>query len=557
MQKSKHFLLLIIVLLATAVPRLMALDRVVTVDEMYWVRRSANVHYALAHRDFADTYQKYHPGVVTQTLGAISMLVSFPDYRIVAPGQMDVNRYQLFHDVARQAGRSELDILVAGRVAVILAITAILGLCFLAARRLVGDWPALAGILLASFDPYYLGHSRLLQTEAVMSALLLLSVLLLVDYLRRPNLLTLAAAGVSAGAACLAKAPGVIMLPYMALILAAGACQVWRTKDGSERALWPLIMQRWLKPLLIGLLVLALTYVLLWPAMWVQPLKTLDRIYGHALNYSDIELEDVGDEELLPDEANGYIQSLLWRTTPLTWLGLLLGLLWWLSNWEQKSAHAALTWLAVFAVAFLAMMAISAGGGKQAPHYILAVHLTLSAMAGMGAALLLASLPKTWLAGILTAIIGLQLWSSATYAPYYFNYYNPLMGTPGQGVEAVGVGYGEVLEQAAAYLAAKPDAENTTVYAWYGEGSFSYYYPGPVINLPPGDSWGRPKIKWLGQSDYLVMYYAQQVRRHQPGTLVETLQDVEPEHSIWLHGIEYVRIYRTGDLPESLYTPDP
>ena len=436
MLKRTQLLFLLLVLIAVAAPRLIDLDGVVTVDEYYWVRRSANVNYALAHHDYAATYQKYHPGVVTQTLGALSMLVSFPDYHIIAPGQLDVNRFALFADVVHNTGRNELDILVAGRVAMILAISLLLGASYLAARNLVGDWAALAGILLVAFDPYYLGHSRLLQTEAIMSALVLLSVLLLINYLRQPRLLLLLAAGAVAGAACLAKAPAVIMAPYMTLLLAASAYDYWRQQQSGDQKLLPVILQRWLKPLLLGLVALALTYVILWPAMWVQPRQTLNRVYGKALNYSDIELDGAVEEELAPDEALGYIQSLLWRTTPVTWLALLLTLAWLLLQRQPSATRQTILWLAIFAAAFLAMMALSSGGGKRAPHYILAVHVTLNLLAGIGAAVLLQGLRPRLIAPVIVMLATLQLGSALGQAPYYFTYTNPLMGTPARGGRA-------------------------------------------------------------------------------------------------------------------------
>ena len=45
------------------------------------------------------------------------------------------------------------------------------------------------------------------------------------------------------------------------------------------------------------------------------------------------------------------------------------------------------------------------------------------------------------------------------------------------------LGYGEGLELAGAYLAAKPDAANLKAMSWYAAGPFSYYFPGTTYNL--------------------------------------------------------------------------
>jgi hypothetical protein len=555
MQKRRQIIFLLLVVLAAALPRAIALDKVVTVDEWYWVRRSANVYYAMFHHNYSKTFQKHHPGVITQWAGALGMQLAFPQYRVMADGQLDTSKYHLFNDLVKQAGKQELDILVAGRLVMVGMVTVTLALCFLAAHKLVGDWPALLGMLLVTFDPYYLGHSRLLHLEGIFSALMLLSVLLLLVYLQEGKLWFILAAGAAAGAACLAKAPGIFLAPFIGLVLLAAAFSHWRSGRPANCSLLSCGFKQALQPWLAAMLALALVYMLLWPAMWVSPLKTIKKVYSPAISYSGFDFEETNDGEIIPSEAFGYMQSLIWRTTPVAWLGLLLAAWWWLKGPRPHPARAVLVWLALYAGLFLVMMALSTGGGKQAPHYILSTHVALNFLAGAGAALLVGKLRPRLLPAAVTILAALQLYSALSCSPYYLNYYNPLLGSPVQGVQAVGVGYGEVLEQAAAYLAQKPDAKHTTVLSWYAYGPFSYFYPGETLNLPPGVHWGWPKISRLRVSDYLVVYYATQHRRDQPVTLMETLDGIEPEHRIWYHGIEYVRIYRVSDLPDSLYTP--
>ncbi len=54
-------------------------------------------------------------------------------------------------------------------------------------------------------------------------------------------------------------------------------------------------------------------------------------------------------------------------------------------------------------------------------------------------------------------------------------------------------------------------------------------------------------------SDYLVMYTV--VRESQPETekILRVLQDVVPEKTFFIDGIEYISIYRIADIPESVY----
>jgi len=57
----------------------------------------------------------------------------------------------------------------------------------------------------------------------------------------------------------------------------------------------------------------------------------------------------------------------------------------------------------------------------------------------------------------------------------------------------------------------------------------------------------------MHNSDYLVLYPI--VREKQPETekILGALQGVVPEKTIFINGIEYIRIYKTTDIPEGVY----
>ena len=48
----------------------------------------------------------------------------------------------------------------------------------------------------------------------------------------------------------------------------------------------------------------------------------------------------------------------------------------------------------------------------------------------------------------------------------------------------------------------------------------------------------------LGQRDYAVIYYHQWQRQMIPDWMLEYLSTRTPEHTVWINGIEYVRIYK-------------
>jgi hypothetical protein len=62
------------------------------------------------------------------------------------------------------------------------------------------------------------------------------------------------------------------------------------------------------------------------------------------------------------------------------------------------------------------------------------------------------------------------------------------------------------------------------------------------------NTWEEKERISLAASDYLLVYSNQRFR-DRPESLLDALEGIEPEKRIWLHGIEYVRIYDVDDLP--------
>jgi hypothetical protein len=156
----------------------------------------------------------------------------------------------------------------------------------------------------------------------------------------------------------------------------------------------------------------------------------------------------------------------------------------------------------------------------------------------------------------LVMVLLLQVWSAASYYPYYFTYRNPIMYSSGSYRDYPNFPYGEGLEIAAQYLAELPGAANTTVLSYYSRGCFSYYYPGRSVSFRPyyvdGDH-AIDLLRNLEEADYLIVYYANQSQLNKYDAYLDILSKVEPVHVIWMNGYEYVRIYRIDTFsPETI-----
>jgi hypothetical protein len=303
--------------------------------------------------------------------------------------------------------------------------------------------------------------------------------------------------------------------------------------------------------------------------MWVAPGKMLFAVYGdflsNAFQGQPLVVTKVLDPNQFGLDWNGspsFVYGMLWRTTPLLWLGVILAGLSFIAR--DGSAKPNLKKYVISYLGFVALLFIFMFGvarGRNSPHYIISSYVSLDVVAAMGIiygidwlgskirAFKRQSIKNT----ILVTVLLLQGISAFPYYPYYYTYYNPIMAIVEKGKNP-NFGYGEGLELAGRYLAQKPDAQDLTVMAWYSQGVVSYFFPGKNKYINISQLVDQEVINNIRTSDYLVIYYAVQKRRNIPAKLLAALEAISPEHVIWMNGIEYVRIYRVADFPDSFYT---
>jgi 4-amino-4-deoxy-L-arabinose transferase-like glycosyltransferase len=546
--------------LAIWLPRGLALDRFVTVDEPSWLTMSANFYHALAHRDFGHTFQIGHPGVITTWAGAAAFLWRYPAYAAKAPGQVKWVEQDV-GSIMRRQGHDPVDVLAGGRAIIVLGITSVLVIAFLVAERLIGSGTGLLGFLLIAADPFHIALSRVLHVDALVSSLMLLSLLAFLSYVysgRRHRDLVLSA--VAAGLAWLTKAPSIFLVPFLGAVILFELVPRWRrsrrvSTDDVRWAAGPFVVWG-----ALGLL----AFVLVWPAMWVDPIGSLRAIAGEAIGmvrFGHVEAPLFFNGAIVQGDPGFqfYPITYLWRATPLVLAGL--GLLAVtlavprmrpIEPTHQRTAVA----LVLFIVLFTVMMSF---GAKKFDRYLLPVYAPLDLLAAMGwmaSALWLKQGSHPLARAAAPALLGLAILGQAAVAlpafPYYFSYYNPLLGGAAKASRVMMIGWGEGLDQAARYLNAKPNAEQLRVTTWFWNGPFSYFFKGQSLPGPltPGAASDR---QWLS-SDYLAIYINQRQRGRLPRDLLDHLERMKPETVVRIQGLEYARIYglRDGPIPEEL-----
>ncbi|MFM7174159.1 MAG: glycosyltransferase family 39 protein [Caldilinea sp.] len=535
-------------------PRLPGLTLAVSPDEPKWLARSANFYYALAHHDWPSTFQIAHPGVSVMYVGMTSFLALFPKLATQAPAPFDWESKATQAWLQTHLPVSPLTLLIAGRWAVILLITFLLMLMYFPLRTLLGKPAALLAILFVGWSPFGLSLTQRLHPDSLLAIFLLLSLSASLAWLSAGRALRylLLSAG-AGGLAGLTKTPAIFLVATLGLLMAIDWWRSGRSARQGGAALGSIAL--W------GGVALVL-FVALWPALWVQPLQTLAQILAemsvHAEGHTNPNFfwgQRVEDPGWL-----FYPVALLFRSTPATLLGgIAAGVLWATRGaplFRQPTTRSVLLGSLLFALLFTAGMTL---GGKKSDRYALPALLALDligAIGWYGLAQLVWQQP--WLAraprqlgpvwGGAVALCALHGSFAAYHAPYYFTYFNPLVGGTATAPQMLVIGWGEGLDQAARWLNEYGQGQARPALAAYNNGPFSYFYQHDAISYA-----SNLQRDWL-EADYAVTYANQWQRQLPDAQTLEFFAAQTPVYVYRFRGLELAQVY---DLVQTLPPPNP
>jgi hypothetical protein len=557
------YAVLIVVFLA---PRLPKIGSFVTLDEPAWLSQGANFYYALGQREFEKTVYEYQPAVTTMSIISLAMHLYFPEYRGFGQGYLDYEKGRL-DPFMYGKGYDPLVLLTYSRLIQVFVILILYLLLYYLLQKFIPKLAAALAVVFVTFDPYYLGLTRILTHEAMVSLFVLVSLMALAVYfLKERRFSFLLISGVAAGFAQLSKSSAIAMLAGVGILFLA---HILHEKQQG----WGNAILNAVKSFVLWFAILVVTYFVFWPGMWVAPGKMLYEVYGNAFSYAFqgarltvTEDLDVSQFSVNATPANIWeiARVLFYRTTPFTWLGLLLGFSLPFTRDPNLSRQNRLffTLLLTNAAAFILLIGLAQG--RNSPHYILSSYVSVNLLAVFGWLHAL-----QWLSNRFSIrpvqfqyvgfglILLLQIWSAVSFFPYYFTYRNPILHAAGWYSQYPQKPYGEALEMAAYYLAELPDAADATAFVYYSRGCFSYFYPGEAISFRPyyvDGAHAEDLLRNLQDSDYLVVYYANQIQMEKYHEYLDILSAIAPLHVIWMDGYEYVRIYKVDDFTPDIFT---
>lgn len=512
---------------------------------MQWYERSIHFSDAVLKGDWAGTFERHHPGVTTCWLSGFG-LQAFACLRGLTSAQL------LGAEPAPPAVVTQA--MVAGVLPLAFTIALCIALSYFTIRRLTGPRVALAAAGLLALDPFYIARSQVLHVDALMATFMLVSALLLLDYLHpkpgtQNSKLKLMLSGVFGGMAMLSKSPALFLVPYTAMVMGVHQLTKLDERPSGWRG-WANWLGVILQNVLLWCLVAAVVFVALWPAMWVQPMDVLDKMtqrvtskvenphYNPVFFNGQIVFEDPG--------PLFYLATLVWRTTPITLLMMSLALIVAVFR-SRRNRRDKLTilLLVAYVIFFTTQMCL---GARKEMRYILAAFPAIDVIAAFGVVWTAEMMAKVrWLSRnskletqgtyfIIVGALALQATLILPRHPYYGTIYNQLLGGVRKAQHVLPLQHeGEGLDLAAQYLNTLPHAQRASVGVHQrGVGMIRRYFIGQTTTL------SDPKV------DYRV-YFVNQVMRRLDIEAWEKVWAVDqqtiPLWKIAFNGVTYVWVY--------------
>lgn len=503
---KKDWLVMALLFILAALPRLTTLGLFLTADEKNWMGRSHAFVQAFVRGNFNDMLQTTHPGVTTLWVSGLAIAAKTALHHVpfsydhlilfVRPAQFPI---ALLNALAIPAMYYLLIRLMPQRRAVVILAT-----------------------LLIALDPFFIGYSRVIHVDALLTSFMFLAALSMMLYAQEKfSRRWLIVSSVLTTLALLTKIPAIFLFPFFVLVILACARvgQRWQTLKSRWRDMW------------LGAIIIIVLSVILWPALLfvADPqgnILTVERDVSRAAATPHNMVEDY---TLNPWH---YPAALLARTTPVTLVFASLFIIWLIVSRNKNK----ISWLLVsYIFFFIIMMTL---GAKKGDRYILPVWPALDTLAALGIAHVALVIGDRLFKGrhyLMQVVFGTAAiiyvgFIVYQYHPYAIAYHNPLFA-PNLSQE---LGWGEGLEQVAEWF----DHNHPTVVvaSWYPE-ELGAYTSAHVAHINAHE---QPTVQ------YVVLYrnmFGRAPDHYANDFIDEYYKKREPVFTAHVAGLEYAWVY--------------
>lgn len=430
-------------------------DDMLNTDGSRWYRRSENFLTAVKEQDLASTYQHYQPGVSLMWLNSLTRQTTW-------------SLQDLFKS-PRWSLENADDFVKINRVSVV-ALNLVLFLIFIYSlvliNKLYGERVRnLFGLFFAT-EPYIVGIDRWFHVTSLEVYFSFAAFLTFLVWFKRPTKLKSPAkdllfVGILVGISSLSKITGALTLVFVLLILLV--------KSVEKK---PYSLRNFLASALIIVSVSALTFFVLFPALWIAPVETIQKIISAVFGHISEDVRSTsyfGLKGLL-----FYPLIVILKTSPFLLLGGFVSLSMLLVRFSKTPRNIKFL-ISPYFLFLLLYFVIFSVSDKKVDRYALVFFPVIL----LGVARIFSSLPRRFLeACCLVTFLG-TFYMLLNNFPVVSSYYNPLLGGEKTALKlALYDNSGEYFAQSAMYLnsLARP-----VVYVPNNNESFSYFYKGSTV----------------------------------------------------------------------------
>ncbi len=397
-------------------------------DGVNWHFRAEQFIVGLKTKNPIITYQHYHPGVTLMWI--VGSIVEI--FRQIYPTERVYNHinFMMFQFVSKLALVVVQGILTAILLFVLSKILKLLNVKY---YFLI----ALFSVSLFSLEPFFVGNSRLVHLDVLLSLFLFIGLCYSYLYTRETRLINIILSAFFLALAFLTKSVGIVALLYVLLTNAVILLRNYNFK----KAVWNSSVM---------LLVYIITLVVFFPALWVEFFGTLINIFDEAERVGGRK----GHGQILLGEytrdpgVSFYILVILMKMSPLLILGMLLNVFrvskeslfktkYILSSFKNIVSYTNLSFIAYLAVFYIGYIVLMTIPSKKIDRYMLPIYPFFSLIAVYGYYFVYSKLiQKLGAWGKYIFILVLSLLTAVFLVtplvkifPYYFTYTSPLFGT--------------------------------------------------------------------------------------------------------------------------------
>lgn len=476
-------------------------------DAVNWHFRSEQFIVGLKSKDFFKTHQHYHPGVTLMWIMGIPIEI----YRQINPQDRvyNENNFILQHKIAKYS-------LITVQLVLTLFLIYVLSLIF-------GYYKSLLAVFIMSFEPWFLGNSRLLHMDALLSLLASLSICFTYVGLSKNKTFYVLLGGIFGGLSFLTKSVGLITLATFPLLV------FFTLKTIKKDFL--------LKGFVVFYLSLLITIFIFFPALWVKPKDVLLDIYNEGLRVGTRR----GHEQIVLGEKTQeasyyfYMLVLILKASPIMLGGTLVFTFLCLRNALKRSCSKLqeTSFLIPTFIIYLTYFVLMSLASKKVDRYITFIFPLLGIFSAIGYFNLVNLFKKKKVAFIfpLIAVTGIVFfYQLIAFYPYYFTYTNPLFGSAQNankiiGQKPFGIGIWEVKEYIQKNYKQKPSV------GFIDRKPMSMIYPNSKIF----------DIREYGPGNYDLIILGP--NEEMTTKVLQSPHEFKKVHSIYINNLEYWRIY--------------